>query len=293
MFLGEELTILSFGGGQDSTAILLKIIYDSEFRKAYVKGKLICIMSNTKDEHDETYEHVDLISQLCKEHEIEFILLDPKGYTSDCWGDGLIAFYRQKKAVGSKAFPKTCTDKLKITPIYNYLESILDPDSSRKKAFYDYHNQYGKMHVLIGIAKGEEKRVQSGDGPNVWMNKTIQKQYPLIDLGMDRKACQDFIEIYMKVPIPSNCVLCPFMSLQELLYLYRVLPHRYQEWVDLEAAKIENNKDKVSPDKNLGVWGKKLLPEILKEAEQKFGHMTIKDLREYKMSHGHCVASKY
>jgi hypothetical protein len=289
----KETTLLSFGGGQDSTAILLAIIYNPEFKAKYVKGNLVVIMSNTKDEHDETYEHVELIADLCKKNNIEFLLLDPKGYTSDCWGDGLIEFYKQKKAVGSKAFPKTCTDKLKITPIYNYLEKKLDPSSTRKKAFYDYYIQHGKLNVLIGIAKGEEKRVQSGDGPSVWMNKTIQKKYPLIDLGMDRQACQDFIKMYMKVPIPSNCVLCPFMSLQELLYLYRVLPHRYYEWVEIEAAKIENNKDKVSPDKNLGVWGKKLLPEVLKEAEEKFGHMTIQDLREYKMSHGHCVASKY
>lgn len=289
----EETTILSFGGGQDSTAILLKIINEPDFRKEYVKGRLICIMSNTKDEHDETYEHVELIKALCYEHSIEFILLDPKGYTSDCWGDGLIAFYRQKKAIGSKAFPKTCTDKLKITPIYNYLEKLLNPLSTRKKAFYDYFNQYGKMNVLIGIARGEEKRVQVGEGPNVWMNTTIQKQYPLIDLEMDRQDCQDYISQFMKVPIPSNCVLCPFMSLQELLYLYLTMPHRYEEWVELEAAKIENNRDKVSPDKNLGVWGKKLLPEVLSEAIDKYGHMSIEELREYKMSHGHCVASKY
>jgi hypothetical protein len=46
------ITILSFGAGQDSTAILYRIVLDPEFRKAYVKGKLVVIMSDTGDEHD-------------------------------------------------------------------------------------------------------------------------------------------------------------------------------------------------------------------------------------------------
>lgn len=288
----EEITLLSFGGGQDSTAILLKIIHDPSFKSSYVKGRVVVIMADTKNEHPETYEHVDLIMKLCMMHNIEFHLLDPKGYTSDTWALGLVGFYELKKAVGSKAFPKTCTDKLKITPIYNFLERRLNPKSTRKKAFHEYAAVYGKLSVLIGIAKGEEKRA-AGTPPQAWMQKTIDRKFPLLDLGMDRQACQDYIEQFMKVPPPSNCILCPFMSLQELLYLYRHYPEWYHRWVAIEAAKIENNKDKVSPDKNLGVWGKKLLPEVLIEAQEKFGHMTTEELREYKMSHGHCVASKY
>lgn len=43
----------------------------------------------------------------------------------------------------------------------------------------------------------------------------------------------------------------------------------------------------------MGVFGKKLLPEILEEAIKEFGHLTDAELKEYKMSHGHCVKSKY
>lgn len=60
----EEITLLSFGGGQDSTAILLKIIHDPSFKSSYVKGRLVVIMADTKNEHPETYEHVDLIMKL-------------------------------------------------------------------------------------------------------------------------------------------------------------------------------------------------------------------------------------
>ena len=301
--VSDPITLLSFGGGQDSTAILLKIIYDPEFAKRYVRGRLIVIMVNTKNEHPETYKHIFRIRKLCMLEGIEFILLDPKGYTSDSWGEGLTRFWEKKGAIGSKAYPKTCTDKLKITPLYNYLEKVLDPESTRKKAFYDYAAAHGPMRVLIGIAKGEERRV-SGEPPQKWMKTATVREYPLIDLGMDRQACQDYIEQFMPVPPPSNCMFCPFLSLQELLYLYYKYPREYYRWVALEQAKIEKNAyqgdlTKTMSEKtgkivdNLGVWGKKLLPEMLKEALEKYGHMSLEELEEYKFSHGHCVASKY
>jgi 3'-phosphoadenosine 5'-phosphosulfate sulfotransferase (PAPS reductase)/FAD synthetase len=293
----KQLTVLSFGGGQDSTAILLKIIHDKNFRSKYAPGDLIVIMADTKNEHPETYEHVARCIELCKIADIPFFFLKDGKYTSPCWSDGLIAFYEQKKAVGSKAFPKTCTDKLKITPIYNFLEEYVHTTYQtdkvgRKMAIKEFAEKYGKINVIIGIAAGEEKRMApNGEGPSVWMNTCITKHYPLVEIGWDRQACQDYIAQYMEVPPPSNCILCPFMSLQELLYLYRHFPQWYNKWVDLEQAKIQNNLH--VGDKNLGVWGKKLLPEVLEEAIKKFGHMTTEELREYKMSHGHCVASKY
>lgn len=38
-----ELTVLSYGGGQDSTAILYKIIHDPAFKSHYVPGKLLVV----------------------------------------------------------------------------------------------------------------------------------------------------------------------------------------------------------------------------------------------------------
>lgn len=297
----SKLTILSFGGGQDSTAILYKLLYDPEFRQEYAPQDLLIVMADTGNEHLETYAHVEQVQQLCKEKGVPFYFLKPNaGFTSDCWSGGLVEFYKLKNAIGSKAFPKTCTDKLKITPIYNWLDWYLHAVRAvypygRKRAIKEFASKYGKIDVLLGIAKGEETRASSNEeSPAKWMREAINKRYPLIDLGMDRQACQDYIGLELKksVPLPSNCILCPFMSYQELLYLYRVMPEWYHEWVRLEANKIKANSH-LDPKRNLGVWGIKLLPEALKIAEEKYGHMSIEDLKEYKMSHGHCVKSKY
>ena len=50
----EALTVLSFGGGQDSTTIIEKIIDDEAFRRRYVEGRLLVVMSDTGDEFPET-----------------------------------------------------------------------------------------------------------------------------------------------------------------------------------------------------------------------------------------------
>ena len=298
----RELTILSFGAGQDSTAILYKIVYDVDFRKEYVKGKLMVVFANTQNEKRATYEHLVEVMEFCKSNGIEFITVGEKFRTGD-WRKGLIAFYEAGNRVGSKAFPKTCTDNLKIQPIYKWLDLYLhttygygkrsSDGKLRKTAIKEFNRKHGRIIMLIGIAAGEEKRASSdADSPSVWMRNCINKVYPLIPLKMNRQACQDYIKsVGHTVPMPSACILCPFMNDIELLHLYRNDLYWFNKWVKLEANKIANNLD--AGDKNLGVWGKKLLPEKIIEIQKRYGHMTNEELDEYVMSHGHCVMSKY
>jgi hypothetical protein len=297
----KRLTILSFGAGQDSTAILYMIIHDPEFKKKYVKGKLIVVFANTRNEKIETYLHLERIKLLCKKHNIPFVTVGSEYRTGE-WIDGLIAFYEAGNRVGSKAFPKTCTDKLKIQPIYKWLDEFLfqkgfgkrsSNGQLRKTAIKQFVQENEKIHVLIGIAAKEEKRASSNEeSPSAWMRDCINKLYPLIDLGMDRQACQDYIkQLGYKIPVPSACILCPFMNDIELLHLYRFNRPWFDKWVELEANKIAANLDK--GEQNLGVWGKKLLPQKIIEVQEKYGHMTTEELEDYVMSHGHCVMSKY
>ena len=294
-----KLTVLSFGGGQDSTTILYKLMLNPDFRKEYAPRDLVVVMAETGNEHDETYTHLVRVKHLCKVANIPFFHIGMDEYTAPSWRKGLIGFYQEGNRIGSKAYPKSCTDQLKIRPIYKWLDEYvyntydIDAKPGRKAAIKEFTKHYGRIQVLLGIAKGEEKRASiNEESPNKWMRDCIHKRYPLIELGMDRQACQDyFVEIDADIPMPSNCILCPFLSHQELLYMYRMEPDWYNFWVKLEQNKIDANKH--MGDNNMGVWGRKLLPEVLKEAEEKYGHMTNEELRKYKMSHGHCVMSKY
>lgn len=292
-----KLTVLSFGGGQDSTAILHKFIYDKDFRDEYAPEDLLVVMAETGNEHSETYDHVMQMEVLAYANKIRFEFLDYR-YTPKSWKGGLVKFYEDGNRVGSKAFPKTCTDNLKIKPIYNFLEQHIHETYrtekfGRKRAIKEFAKKYGKIDMLIGIAKGEEVRASTNEeSPSVWMREAINKVYPLLDLQMDRQACQDYIlSVGQEVPIPSACIICPFMNDIELLYLKRFQPYWLEKWIELEVNKIKANQH--VGDKNLGVWGNKLLPEKVAEVELKYGHMTDEEVREYRMSHGHCVKSKY
>jgi 3'-phosphoadenosine 5'-phosphosulfate sulfotransferase (PAPS reductase)/FAD synthetase len=294
----NDLTVLSFGGGQDSTALLYKYVFDADFRAKYAPGRFLVIMAATLDEHPETNLHVAKTKEFCAAHKIEFVHITPDmGFHGGKW-QGYRQFLRATNTCGSKAFRKTCTDNLKIKPIYRFLEQWLAREynvaNKLKKGFYQFvHQGHGKVKMLIGIAKGEESRC--GEALEKWQRETVERVYPLIDLGLDRQGCQDYIASCNKpVPPPSNCMLCPFMSEIELLWLFLNYPLDYAEWVKLEQAKIDRFRGEGLPDdKNLGVWGRKLLPQKLAEAQVRYAHMTHAQINEYKMSHGHCVKSKY
>ena len=320
----SKLTVFSFGGGQDSFAISELILSDKIFRQKYAPGELLVLMSDTGDEHAETVSMTRVMFDRFTAAGIEAVLVSPDmGHHPKSW-QSLRFFYDLKNTVGSKAFPKTCTDNLKIKPFYNYLEEWVGKKFGykvgKKNALKSYAEDHGKVDVILGIASGEEGRVgDSTKGVPVWMQKSINRVYPLLDLNIDRKGAQDLIaKTGTPVPPPSNCMLCPWMSEQELLWLYRFHPADFYAWARIEANKLDANshmnnveifknvknkttgeKEKVSTGKfgnrNLGVWGKPnfTLYDALRLAGDNYGHMTDAELQEYKMSHGHCVKTKY
>lgn len=311
----SKLTILSYGGGQDSTAILYKLFLDPEWKRKYVSGDLLIIMADTGCEHPETYQYVEHIKGFVKSEGGNFIhLKSSMGYHGPTWPD-LVSQYKLHSSIGSKAYPKTCTMNLKVVPIYRFVDEYIGKvylgwdtykyePRRQKKAMYELVKQTGaKIRVIIGFAKGEEKRVKTSyDEYGIlkafadpkWMRDTVEKIYPLITEGVDRFGAIKIIESYgHPVPLPSNCMFCPFMNDLELLWLYRFYPEKYKEWVELEATKIEKYKAVTEPGKNFGVFGKKLLPQVLQETIQKYPQITNEELQAHKMTHGHNITTSY
>lgn len=292
MNITRPITVLSFGGGQDSSAILYRLIYDRKIFKELVVGDLWVIMSDTGNEHPETYSWVENVRKLCQDKKINFVFLKAGSEMHTRSWPSLTRQWRKNSSVGTKASRKSCSDKLKIVPIYNFLDYIIMGKVNRKRGLYAHLERFGKIRVIIGIAKGEESRISNGSGEPVFMKKCVEKVYPLIDWGWDRDICQSYLtKKALTIPLPSNCMFCPFMSEVELLWLWRKYPDSFLEWVRLEQAKLK--KWAHLGEKNLTVFGKRDLLQILEDAKEKFGKMTDRDLEVYKMSHGHCVKTKY
>jgi len=315
---GTQLTVLSWGGGQDSSALLELYLDDPSFREKYASGDFLVVMADTGDEFDSTYRHVKETQARCEAAGVEFVFITADmGYHSDSW-KSLRHFYRTKGTIGSKAFPKSCSDRLKIQPLYRFLEQWLADrygvQCKRKAGFREFAARYGKIQMMIGIAKGEEKRVGDPDAnPNKWFRESITPVYPLIDLEMDRSACQELLHSKGMYVIPSNCKACPFLSLPELEYLRRFYPDGLEDWVHLEAAKLAKHSDKnaviatdkegnpkigrdgnpKTQNKNYGVFGVTALPAKIREARDAYASWSDERVAEYRYSHGHCVATAY
>lgn len=239
-----RLVALSFGAGQESTTLLYLHRYSASFRARYVPdGRLVVIFCDTGDEHANTYAHVTEVAQFCAASAIPFVhIRGDMGYHTGHWRDGLVGQFRATRTVMGLAFPKSCSDQLKISPFYKYLEAYVAREYSlgeatRKQALYRYARLYGPLRVLIGFAAGEERRLARAGAattiprsrprttrplrrttpPARWMQRCMERAYPLIDLGMTRADCQTYIRaVGHTAPPPSLCRRCPFSTLREL-----------------------------------------------------------------------------
>jgi tRNA(Ile)-lysidine synthase TilS/MesJ len=134
MIHASGLTALSFGGGQDSTAILYRLIFDPKFREIYAPNHLVVAMADTGNEHPKTYLHVKYCEKLCKRHDIPFFLITPDIHT-DAW-QSLLHQYRKNNTCGSAGgFRKTLPVKL--------LKAVKEYGHMTDDELYDYKMSHG------------------------------------------------------------------------------------------------------------------------------------------------------
>lgn len=297
----EPLTVLSHGKGQQSTALGYMLHYEGWVRERYAPGRLLTLTSATGSEHKETDEHVRYLKAFYEQAGEHFEEITPdSGHHSDKWRS-LEHFYRsgERRRIGSKSFPRACSWQLKISPFYGRLEAILAEDYGvalgRKRGLYEYVAMTGRrIRVLIGFSAEEaERRVDSDEKVKPFIRNCIERVYPLVELGMTREDCQDYIRSKgHPIPAPSLCKFCPFKTPFDVYYGSLFEPDDHDRWVEMERDKIRDWQDDLPPEKNHGVFPGRTLPEVLREAEEEFGGMSAAEMHERRMA-GHGVASRF
>jgi hypothetical protein len=301
------ICILSHGMGQDS-ACLLSLLTDPnrpEVWERYVGGaELIVVHSDTGNEHQATVDYRTHVRDLCAEHGITYVQVDLEdGFHTGAWRFGLVGQWQANHTIGSAAYPATCSDSLKVQPIWKAINAFCGKrfgvSDYRKGGLKEHLRRYGAIPTIIGIAKGEEKRIRATaqlpllpqEEDTGWFATCVKRIYPLMDMGMDRAAAQAYLRSRNQpVPRPSNCQFCPYKSRQEVLHLARTDEKAFARWSELEDDKRRHN---AAHPHNYGVKGKKMLREFYAEAERMYGHLTIEQLEAHVMSHGHCTPSKH
>ncbi len=255
------ITMLSYGAGQDSWALLLRYVYDRVFRATYAPGRYIVAMADTLTEHPHTYEHVAYTREFCAKHGIEFHVVHPNlGFHGKGWENGVIGQLEEKSTITSVAFPSAaCTANAKIAPIYAWFDDLLGreygyPHGHGKPALKQWAIEHGtKIQMQIGFSVGEEGRAgiskslqeafafacaERNSDPK-WMQDAINKVYPLIDLGLDRTGAQDYARSVGEiVPWPSACWSCHWKSDADVLWTQLAYPDLFARWAAAEAQKL-------------------------------------------------------
>lgn len=222
-----SLTIISYGGGVQSTAML---VLACEGRLGYDVDAAVFANVGPNSEHPATLTFIEEVARpYCAEHGLELVevrrTMVRSGEVKDLYDDLMDPEMKAVKIpvrLGTGApGNRICTVDYKVKPMARWLKqngaSKTDPAT-----------------VLIGFSTDEVFRV--GRGQPI---PGQERAYPLIDLGLSRSACQQLIaDAGLPVPPKSSCYFCPFRTKQVWAEMRRDEPELFQKTVELERAMI-------------------------------------------------------
>lgn len=204
-------TVASFGGGVNSTAMLIGM-----YELGELKPDLI-LFADTGGEKSETYQHVLAMNDwLHDRHWPRIMTVREERFTLE--QECLTAHTLPSIVFGMRS----CSDKFKIRPQERYLKALGITEHTK----------------LIGFDANESHRVGSFPSP---------RRYPLIEWGWGREECIAAIRRSgLKIPPKSSCFFCPEMKEQEILSLGRTDPELLKR-----ALAMERNATKLIHIKGL------------------------------------------
>ena len=192
----QELRVLSLGAGVQSTCLALMA----------ARGEIqpmpdYAIFADTC-EPKHVYDHLKWL-----EGELPFPIITVKH--GDIWEDVLRSakdggrvsnppFYTKGKDGSKGILRRTCTLSYKIMPILKEVRRLLG--YAPRQRVKDAH-----VEQWIGISTDEMTRMKEAP------EKYIENRWPLIELGMSRHACREWLKANDFPQAPrSACIFCPY-----------------------------------------------------------------------------------
>lgn len=230
----DELHVLSYGGGTNSTAELILMVKES-------RQIDLILFADTGGEKPDTYAYVSMMSDW----------LVKRGYpaittTEYCMADGT-RLTLEGECLKSKTLPaiaygrKACSVKHKIVPQEQYVARVLEAQEVWRSG--------GRVTKYVGYDAGEQRRKENSFASDI-ADKHYEYIYPLIDwYNKDRAACMRVIEdAGLLCPGKSSCFFCPNMRPEEILMLRDMYPDLLRRAIAIE----ENAQETLRTIKGLG-----------------------------------------
>lgn len=228
----EDYIVVSFSGGKDSTAMLLRMMELGE----HIDEVICC---DTYKEFPQMYEHIEKVKKVVEEHGIKYTTLkcdksfDYYMFEHDVKRKKAEEFkekYGDAKGyswAGSRS--RWCTSKLKTDVINRY--------------FKELSKQYNLVQC-IGIAADETKRLEREN------NQDKSHRHPLVEWDWNEEQCLNYCyslgydwgglyNYFSRV----SCWCCPLQPLEELRKLRKYFPQLWEELLDMDSRTWRNFKE--------------------------------------------------
>lgn len=216
--------VVSFSGGKDSTAMLLRMIELGE----HIDEVVCC---DTYKEFPAMYRHIEKIKKVVESAGIKFTMLRAEK-DFDYWMFDHMAKRKNPNLFGKQGLSwagsrqRWCTDRLKVKPINKYLKNL--------------RSQFNLIQC-IGIAADEGYRLNREN------NQKDDHRHPLVEWGWDEKTCLEYCyskgydweglyELFSRV----SCWCCPLQPLGELRMLRKHFPDLWEELKDMDRRTWRN-----------------------------------------------------
>ncbi len=198
--------IVAFGGGVDSTAMILGLI----------ENKLpidLILFADTGGERPETYSHIENFSQWLKSQNYPEITV-VKRVRKDGTLETLEEECHRRKNLPSIAYGfKSCSQKHKIAPQDKFLNAW--------QPAIDSWEMGQKCVKYIGYDAGESHRAENAAKRN---DPKYDYKYPLIEWGWEREECLEMVSKYGFKVGKSACFFCPSTKPKEIIDLHENHP---------------------------------------------------------------------
>jgi hypothetical protein len=199
----QPFVLLSFGGGVNSTALLVGLEERNERPDAI-------LFADTGGEKPGTYQHIERMQEWLASKNFPPITVVSEKNT-------LEQHCLDYETLPGKAFGfGSCSERFKIRPQKRWIKE----------------NGISNPLWVVGIHIGERHRADR--------QARTDCRYPLIEWGWGQEHCVEAIErAGLPVPIKSACFYCPSMRKVEVLALAKSDPELLQRAVEMERAAKE------------------------------------------------------
>lgn len=214
----QEYITVSFSGGKDSTALVLRMIELGE----HIDEVVCC---DTYKEFPAMYRHIEKVRKVIEGSGIKFTMLKNEK-TFDYYMFDYEPRRKNPKLIGKKGLSwagpnqRWCTSKLKIEIVGKYFKEL-----SKTK----------QVIQCKGIAADEQYRLERKN------NQQENHRHPLVEWGWNEKQCLEYCyskgydweglyELFSRV----SCWCCPLQPLEELRKLRNHFPELWEELKEMD-----------------------------------------------------------